>query len=196
MIYIDADQEKEIRITLQSLQKEKGAIDGFIDRLRRHFAIAEASAPANIVRNEPIKYGGSTLDQVEKIIKATAKIKQALSILEKNKELVRLGPHDHAGDIERLYQAAIDAKKYQSATGENAPEEIQAHHLRPEYKGKNVTSHYEIEALVLLQGALEEFFPEIQVSHTASSPYFALAAILLKQIAPTKTIKRMMQVLS
>lgn len=181
---------------LRELKKDKDMIDGFINSMTRIIAIAEASAPGNIRRNVPIKYGSDTANHLDDIIKASDKLKKALSFVNKDKELkIRLYPEFHNLDfdavdvVNKIHLAAHNTKKYQSATGK---EHKTPYHLRPEYKGKNVTSHQDIELLLILRGTVKHYFPEIQPGKNQDDkhPFFRLAAALLGMENPRRIINK------
>lgn len=185
-----------IRMTdeLRVLKKGKDMIGGFINRMTRHIEMSEASAPANITRNVSIKYGSDTEKHLEDIIKASDRLKKALSVIDEELK-IRLRPEFHNLDfdainvVNKIHLASRNTKKYQSATGK---EHKAPYHLRPEYKGKNVTSHQDIELLIILRGAVNEYFPEIQPSKNQDDkqPFFRLAAALLDMDNPRRIINK------
>jgi hypothetical protein len=176
----------QLRDKLKSLNKPDQKINDFIERMKRYIAISDASAPANISRNVPIKHGSDTANHLDAIIKSSKRFKKDLALLEDDSELrARLNlPLDTSqlveliGAVENIYETSLTVKKYQSAMGSS--EYGGPPHLRPEYKGKNPTSHRDVEYLVLLNAALREYFPEIKpAKNQKSSEQFPQLAVIL-----------------
>ena len=184
----ETDSDKVERI-LKRMGHEKAIILEFIDKLKRLLAIAEASAPANVARERPLKPGSSTAIHLETIIKATEKYLKAISAIETDQELkTRLKLHPKLNvfeSAELLLKNAKEVKDYQSATGKS-----KRLHLLPELKGKNVQSYETLMKVNALASLLSQYGFGIQPKKDShpTDPFSRLTSIILKKDDPRRAI--------
>jgi hypothetical protein len=195
---VKADVKAQLKTQLRALGKPEDKTNQCLDLLERILNISDASAHANISRNVPVKQGSDAANHLDDIIKHSERLKKALEALETDKELATrfqykaLSAEREA--VDQIFQIASDVKKYQAATSPD----FKAGHLRPEYKGKNVTTAATIDRLNCLKYALEKYFPEIRPTknQTPDDKFFKLAAILLEKSDPSRAIDKLLKVLN
>ena len=191
------DVKAQLKTQLKALGKPEDKTNECLDLLERILSISDASVHANIPRNVPIKRLGDAYNHLDDIIKHSQRLKKALEALETDKELktrFRYNTLDaERKAVDQIYQLASDVKKYQAATSPD----FKAGHLRPEYKGRNVTSAATIDRLNCLKYALEQYFPDIRPTRhqTADDKFFQIAATLLEKSDTRRAIDKLLDIL-
>lgn len=202
---MNKDIQSRIRSRLKKANKSDEQIDNFLSDLGRYLEISDASKKSNISRNVPLKYEGDTYNHLTKIRDAAKELVKALSQVDHDKELkqrlyiewdIEFSKTGHAypqSIVQKIYEATNKTLEYQRAQG---PDAEYGGHLRPEYKGKNTSSHHDIESVLLLKHVMERHFPDIRPSKKGgdTNPFREIAAALINKSDPNSAIKKALEI--
>jgi hypothetical protein len=193
------DQQKQMLLELLSYGANKRQATRMLDQLHNLTQISEASQRGNISRNVPLDETSKI--RLERIKNSTKKFLDELNKLTANDDL-KLRLHLLDGHIQKtaesvkvIYDQTCKTLENQAATGQSA---YLPGHLRPEYRGKRITKHKDIEYLGILNHVLMQFFPEIKPTKNQdqSDKFFKLAAVLLDKKDPRRAINRYLEISS
>ena len=193
------DQRQAIKDKLHSQGKDNSEIRSFIEELENLLVISEHNQPLNVSRNVPLD--SDDKNRLINISKSAAKMRKDMQPAHNSPELrSRLQfTGDKLSEIDNLLaqlEACANVALHKQSACTKA--DYVPPHLREEYRGKNTTSHSDVETLVLLQSTLNKHFPEIKATkgQTVTDTFSNLAGILLNKKDPRRNIDKFLEIVT